>query len=91
MALSVHSTVTLCDGVTYLLVYAPSLRTAALVDLRTGMAQIEPMTDMGPMEDVDTVNGSLHFAWWMHGAVWGRDWNTHLPWVPMPGFTHLVP
>lgn len=79
------------DGAkTYLLVYAAQFPAAALVDLETGLAQIQyPITIADPalrFESVDVLTPRT-FLWWHHGAAWAQDWDTTLPWQPMPFFS----
>lgn len=82
------------DGAqTYLIVYEPTLRTAALVDVRTGLAQVVVNFDAGiglddrgraiTFDDV-LVLAPRTYGWWHRGAVWGHTWDESLPWQPLP-------
>lgn len=85
------------DGAkTYVLVYAAQFPAAALIDVATGLAQIDyPFyAGVGPDEkgrriafDQVQVLSPQTFLWWHHGAAWSAHWNDSLPWQPMPGFS----
>jgi hypothetical protein len=77
----------------YLLVYVAKLHAAALVDVRTGLAQIArpfaaevPDTDPRGLITFDdvTVLARRTFIWWHRGAAWSHNWDETLPWEPMP-------
>ena len=82
------------DGpATYLLVYEPTVRAAALVDLATGLAQVVYNFDAGIGVDAEgrsitfddvTVLRARAFAWWHRGAVWSHNWDEGLPWQSLP-------
>jgi hypothetical protein len=87
------------DGpATYLLVYSAALKAAALIDVATGLAQIQSQFDalvgpdarhpgeLIPFDRVEVL-APRAFAWWHRGAVWSHNWDEALPWVPMPGWT----
>lgn len=69
-----------CDR--FLAVYDPALRVAALVDPRTGLAEVAvgfsagvADSDRGPIvfDDVEALDG-LSLLWWHRGATWAHDW-----------------
>jgi hypothetical protein len=79
----------------YLVIYHPDVSghpAAAVIDLRTGLAQIAyPFTVHGMpatgMDGVTAVPGTTTLIWWRsHEGAWGDTWNQALPWQPMPGF-----
>lgn len=69
---------------TFLLVYHPTWRLAALIDVTTGVGQVAwnftadvPNDERGPItfEAVDVLDGdSLHFLWTHRGATWSQVW-----------------
>lgn len=75
----------------YAIVYEPALQVAALVDLATGLAQLEigfsagiPASPRGPLRFDDVqVLGRRSFLWWHRGAAWSHNWNEALPWTDL--------
>ena len=77
------------DGVNvYLLVYAPTVQVAALVDVRTGLAQLQPgMSFMGqPFNGVTELQRGEYLWWAGVGSAWSKRWNTALPWVDLKNY-----
>jgi hypothetical protein len=96
---AINASAVVKDGAqTYLLVYSAQLKAAALIDVATGLAQIQAQFDAGvgphpkhpgelvPFDKVEVL-APRSFAWWHRGAVWSYDWDSSLPWVAMPGWT----
>lgn len=96
---AINTSAVVKDGTaTYLLVYSAQLKAAALIDVSTGLAQIQAQYVAGvgadprhPGEliafDKVEVLSPRTFAWWHHGVVWSHTWDDSLAWVPMPGWS----
>ena len=77
-------------GGAYLLLYSAPLAAAALIDPRTGLAQIlpvDPATHHGIVFDGVEVLTPSFFIWRSGATSWGQPWHTDAPWVPMPGWS----
>lgn len=75
----------------YLLVYAPTVKVAALVDVRTGLAQIAPnMSFQGtPFNDVQELQRGNYLWWAGVGSAWSKRWDSTLPWVDLKNYAGL--
>jgi hypothetical protein len=72
----------------FYLVYSAPLAHAALIDLNTGLAQIQPVDaqiHLGVVFDYVEVVNPTFFLWGAGGTTWGHPWRVNWPWEPMPG------
>lgn len=77
----------------YLIVYERSTQSAALIDTATGLGQVAKnftagVTEIDPRGPI-TFDGVLvlrprQFMWFHRGAGWAVNWDSTLPWVPIP-------
>lgn len=77
-------------GGAFLLVYSAPLAHAALIDPRTGLAQIlpvDPGLHHGVVFDGVEVLTPSFFVWRSGDVAWGQKWHSAAPWVPMPGWS----
>jgi len=77
-------------GGAFLLVYSAPLAHAALIDPRSGLAQIlpvDPGIHHGVVFDGVEVLTPTFFVWRAGDVAWGQPWHTAAPWVPMPGWS----
>lgn len=74
----------------FILIYSAPLGHAALIDPRTGMAQIVPLDPRvhgGLIPESVRAITSNFFEWTVGGTTWGHFWRTEWPWTPMPGWS----
>lgn len=74
----------------FVLIYSAPLHHAALIDPRSGLAQIVPIDPAlhgGLTPDGVRAITPSFFEWTVGGTTWGHPWRTSWPWTPMPGWT----
>lgn len=73
----------------FVMIYSAPLRHAALIDPRTGMAQIipiDPRIHGGRVADGFRAITPTFHEWTAGDITWGHPWRSDWPWVPMPGW-----
>lgn len=73
----------------FVMVYSAPLKAAALIDPRTGLAQIVPIDPKfhgNVVADGFRAITPTFFEWTAGDVTWGEKWRSDWPWVPMPGW-----
>lgn len=77
------------NGGAFIMIYSAPLKVAALVDPRTGLAQIIPIDPAfhgNVVADGFRAITPTFFEWTAGDVTWGQPWHTDWPWTPMPGW-----
>lgn len=85
---TLRATVPVCGG-HFVMIYSAPLQRAALIDPRSGQAQIIPIDPKfhgNVVADGFRAITPSFFEWTAGDTTWGEPWRTDWPWQPMPGW-----